>query len=78
LKKIIGLFQYANGVRKIGIVLDQHTNTTSSDYADDIYADLKSGKLVIVDQSSGDPQLNQSSARRIMSKIFLGNLQDFT
>jgi hypothetical protein len=78
LKKIIGLFQYANGVRKIGNALVQHTNTTSSDYADDIYADLKSGKLVIVDQSSGNPQLNQSSARRIMSKIFLGNLQDFT
>jgi len=78
LKKIVGLFQYQNGVKRLGVALEQHTDSTSSDYADDIYEDLKNGKLVIIDQSSGDPELNKSSAKRIMHKIFNGNLKEFT
>lgn len=72
-KKIIGIFQYANGVRKIGKAIPQHTHTTSSDYAEDIYKDLVSGKLVIIDQSSGEPEINKSSAERIMWVIFRKN-----
>ena len=77
LKKIIGIFQYPNGTRKIGKAILQHSASTSSDYADDIYNDLVAGKLVIVDQSSGDPELNKSSAYRIITKIFQNNQQDF-
>lgn len=77
LKKIIGIFQYANGTRKIGKAVEQHSADTTADYAQDIYNHITQGKLVIIDQSSGEPELNKSSANRIMTKIFKENQRHF-
>lgn len=77
LKKIIGIFQYPNGTKIIGKAADQHSADTGEDYAKEIYNQLVAGKLVIIDQSSGEPELNKSSAERIMTKIFRGNQGQF-
>lgn len=77
LKKLLEMFSRPNGARQIGKVRNQHTSNTTSDYAVEIYEHLVAGKLVIVDQSSGDIAINQASAERIMWQIFRGNQNEF-
>ncbi len=77
LKKLIRMFGYTNGSRLIGGAIPQHTSEVGTDYAVDIYNALVEGKLVIVDQSSGDEAVNEASARRIVQRIFDGNKEAF-
>lgn len=77
LRAILEMISRPNGAQLIGQVSPQHTSSTSTDYADDIYDALASGKLVIVDQSSGDEAVNNASARRIVQKIFDSNKEAF-
>jgi hypothetical protein len=77
LESLLEMFNYSKGINLIGGVSVQHTVDVGTDYANDIYQDLLKGKLVIVDQSSGEPELNKSSATRIMWHIFKGNQNAF-
>lgn len=77
LLKILEMFNYANGSRVVGKAVVYHSEAVSSDFADDVYDDLRAGKLVIVDQSTGNPEINKECANRIMWKIFNGNQDTF-
>lgn len=77
LEKILAMFNYDNGPRLVGKAARQHTHTTSGDYTEEIYKDLVGGRLVIVDQSSGDEDINQANAARLMDRIFRKNQQVF-
>ena len=78
LKSVLSIFRTPNGVLTFQDLRDQHSSATASDYADDIVADLKAGKLVIFDQSIGDPELNRRAAERIMWKVFRKQQRMFT
>ena len=71
------MWQYPNGTRLIGNARPHHTDDTGEDFAADIYEHLKAGRLVIVDQSSGDLPLNKASAYRTMEYIFKRNQELF-
>ena len=78
LKSVLSIFRTPNGVRTFQDLRIQHSSDTASDYADDIVEDLKAGKLVIFDQSIGDPELNRRAAERIMWKVFRAQQRMFT
>ena len=67
---IIRIFESHNGPRVFQRAREQHDADSSVDFGDDVIGDLRKGKLVIIDQSSGEPQQNRNAAERIMWKIF--------
>lgn len=77
LQKILAMWERPNGPRLIGSARPHHTDDTGEDFAADIYTHLKDGRLVIVDQSSGDLPLNKASAYRTMEHIFAQNQEAF-
>ena len=78
LKSVLSIFRTPNGVLTFQDLRDRHSIHTASDYADDIVVDLNAGKLVIFDQSIGDPELNRRAAERIMWKVFREQQRMFT
>lgn len=78
LKSLLEMFRYGLGTRLIGQARPHHAAGTTGDYAEVIYEDLVAGRLVIVDQSSGDPELNKTQAQRLMWYVFRQNQLRFT
>ncbi len=69
LRGILGMFGYRGARALVRRVYDRHTISVEEDYADLILQDLHAGRLVMVDQSLGDPELNQIVADRVMERI---------
>lgn len=67
---LLSLFEYPAGVRTFRSLHSLHDSNAVADYAEAIATDLVEGRLVIVDQSMGDPEINRSAAERIMWAVF--------
>jgi hypothetical protein len=70
LNGILAIFQYPNGPRALRPLLTQHDPSSVEDYAVSIVDDLIAGRLVIFDQSTGDPDMNRAAAERVMWSLF--------
>ena len=70
LNNLLGIFDYGNGPRALRPLLPQHDPNSVEDYAVSIADDLVAGKLVIFDQSTGDPDMNRKAAERVMWSLF--------
>ena len=70
LQNLLQIFEFQNGPRSFQRARDQHNPNASIDFAAKVVDDLQTGKLVIVDQSMGDPEQNRRAAERIMWRVF--------
>ena len=76
-RAILPIFQSRNGPRAFQIAQEQHDPNTTNDFAESVVEDLREGKLVIIDQSAGDPVQNQAAAERVMWRIFRSQQERF-
>ena len=67
---LLSIFENTRGLRLIQKAQQWHDVSYNTDYADDIVKYVREGKLVIVDQALGSPQLNEQASKRIMRQIF--------
>lgn len=78
LSGILAIMEHRGGLRLLGQLADQHSPDTTQDYADEIVEHLQAGRLVIVDQSTGDPEMNKAAAERLMWRVFESQKALFT
>ena len=76
-RAVLRIFESRNGPRSFQIAAEQHDASTDTDFAEAIVKDLQAGKLVIIDQSAGDPDQNKAAAERVMWHIFRAQQQIF-
>ena len=67
----------ASGFVKLRPLTRYHTPTTGSPFADDIVEALRAGRVVIVDLSQGDPQIQALFSERICQRIFADAMGKF-
>ena len=77
LRNILRIFETQNGPRSFQRAQEQHDASSQMDFASKVVDDLKMGKLVIVDQSTGDPVQNVVAAERIMWRVFRDQQEAF-
>ena len=77
LRNLVRIFEYQNGPRSFQRAQEQHDPNAPRDYAESVVEDLLSGKLVIVDQSTGDPEQNRKASERIMWGVFRAQQEAF-
>ena len=77
LKAVISIFRFPAGPRTFQIAHEQHEPSANNDFAEAVIEDLEAGKLVIIDQSAGEPEQNQNAAERVMWRILRHQQEKF-
>ena len=67
---LLKIFSNTRGLNVLRSARVWHDPAARSNYTDEIVKHLQAGRLVIVDQSTGDPQMNEAAARDVMRAIF--------
>ena len=77
LKALLSFLNQAGGMKLVSGLGELHEPNSTSDYAEDVVDDLRAGRLVIVDQATGSPEMNKSAAERLMWRVFDKQVHDF-
>lgn len=78
---VSGLLQIFGGSRGLNIIkqaVQWHDLDSNTDYAKDIVEHVQAGRLVILDQAIGSPEMNKQAAARIVRGIFAAQQRKFT
>ncbi len=73
---LLRIFDNTRGIQAIRECRNWHNPSQNHDYIQRILEDL-AGRLVILDQALGSPEMNQQSAEQIMWRIFNGQQRAF-
>ena len=77
----LGLLQFFDNTRARNVTLSTrvwHDLESTADYADQIVSQVREGKLVIVDQLLGDPDMNRQASERIVRRLFQEQQRSFS
>lgn len=78
---LLGLLEFYKNTRARSIAQSTrqwHDLSSNADYADTIVQQVRDGKLVIVDQLLGDPEMNRQAAERIAHQLFEAQQRSFS
>ena len=77
LKGLLRIYENTRGLAMAGNARVWHDLGSDEDYAEAVVRQVREGKLVIVDQLLGEPDLNRQAAARIVLSLFKAQQQNF-
>ncbi|MED0657118.1 ATP-binding protein [Anoxybacillus ayderensis] len=78
MKKQPGANVTISGYKKLTPLIKLHTQSSDKPFEDEILNHLREGKIVIVDLSQGDPEIQKLYSEQICKKIFDDSMSRFT
>ncbi|WP_419947131.1 helicase HerA domain-containing protein [Candidatus Poriferisodalis sp.] len=70
LLELLQIFNNTRGLNVLRSAREWHDQKAGSNFTEAIVKHLQAGRLVIVDQSTGEPQMNETAARDVMKAVF--------
>jgi hypothetical protein len=67
----------SSGYLKLRPILQQHTDVMDKPFEQEIIDNLREGKIIIIDLSQGNPQIQELYSKRICRKIFEDSMSRF-